>query len=923
MVAGQTRCLNVPPPLPKLPLVLGGERAHVLAVGGTVGLQATDLNSNIFTAAKERKERKKVIVSPEPDGYPWVERSELCEEARQAVRGWAQGKFSGRQCLLLLERSAEVARLLEDDIQTGAAREDAEEEERQTDAGLWVNGCPGLGGSGPGLGVFAAYLELNTPKDALADAWHNVETQCGASASLLGAGEINLALRRLSQRARRSGPDPTARFLQVQLWRELLQVSTDMARSQGEVENDPRQDVFPICTEGNSVLGQEVAVIVAEEDPSFQLEEDRGLLQWLACSEVELKHRATRIPTAQLQRDVLTAEKYAVQVLRLSNRLRRAIEGWSQFDAYRILGVCRSASMAEIRRAFYKKALQTHPDKGGEKEAFQELQSAYNEILDEKGANRQRCEHDNEDINENSNDEAKEWEQWQKEQEERETRRKRQEEETRRKAEEAKKRQEEQENKPKPATQNKDDNEAEDTDDEEERVGDLQDTDDELAADRKKGSGRRTCQQQKQRRVLKKLAREVQEASEMAGEHATRALRRCHAVIDMLEGGKVESERVWVSAAQALQDTGRVATATKVTGQNAGAVAGILELLSEEHARCEGLIDAPCAEPRSSPDILSDAARGAAAAASASNAAAAECAAASMRSSASLSAARCRGSTRASDPGILQRAVHRAIHPILDVVKAAAVAALEAAEICTEACAALEKAACTDKDSQEAEDSAHNETSCEEKENKTESTETASQEDAQTLKSVAETKAELEARRASAAWLDIQRVLRRANTEMLELLARTRKLFRRDPSVVPQLSSEQRSRLFALLAEFLDAAALHFHTMLQQGVPPLGPLVRKALERAFGFMLTAEPHLAVSVDPRMQVLRAALALDAERVRDMLKSQLRRRLESSVTFVCSTRGSMHAAEAQNEAAPELESMHDELVAALEKLSTPIQ
>merc|ERR1712072_1063907 len=73
-------------------------------------------------------------------------------------------------------------------------------------------------------------------------------------------------------------------------------------------------------------------------------------------------------------------------MLRMEGDLSDALEGWQRFDAYRIIGVPRSASLREVRRAFYKRALLWHPDKGGEKEAFQELQRAYDEILRERDA---------------------------------------------------------------------------------------------------------------------------------------------------------------------------------------------------------------------------------------------------------------------------------------------------------------------------------------------------------------------------------------------------------------------------------------------------------------------------------------------------------------------------------------------------------
>lgn len=49
---------------------------------------------------------------------------------------------------------------------------------------------------------------------------------------------------------------------------------------------------------------------------------------------------------------------------------------------YDILGVAKTASEAEIKKAYRKLAHQHHPDKGGDKEKFQEINEAYQVLSD-------------------------------------------------------------------------------------------------------------------------------------------------------------------------------------------------------------------------------------------------------------------------------------------------------------------------------------------------------------------------------------------------------------------------------------------------------------------------------------------------------------------------------------------------------------
>merc|ERR1719456_934588 len=127
------------------------------------------------------------------------------------------------------------------------------------------------------------------------------------------------------------------------------------------------------------------------------------MLQWLQMSDADVRLKVQSLGAQQLCNGVVQLETYASQMLQLDLWLRNALEGWQRSDAYRVLGIARSASLSEVRRAFHKLALQLHPDKGGAKEEFQKMQRAYEEILAERGVRRQCGGEDDEDEEEYDN----------------------------------------------------------------------------------------------------------------------------------------------------------------------------------------------------------------------------------------------------------------------------------------------------------------------------------------------------------------------------------------------------------------------------------------------------------------------------------------------------------------------------------------
>jgi hypothetical protein len=56
---------------------------------------------------------------------------------------------------------------------------------------------------------------------------------------------------------------------------------------------------------------------------------------------------------------------------------------------YEILGLSNTASRENIRKAYKRRALETHPNKGGDPEEFKKVQRSYEKLISIKGGKRQ------------------------------------------------------------------------------------------------------------------------------------------------------------------------------------------------------------------------------------------------------------------------------------------------------------------------------------------------------------------------------------------------------------------------------------------------------------------------------------------------------------------------------------------------------
>merc|ERR1712232_301104 len=278
------------------------------------------------------------------------------------------------------------------------------------------------------------------------------------------------------------------------------------------------------------------------------------------------------------------------------------------------------------------------------------------------------------------------------------------------------------------------------------------------------------------------------------------------------------------SAAVALNAATRVASAASAAGVHGGEIVCILEQLVEMPRPCS---DEQHGMPTPSETSLEESVKEASEAVATANHAAAECRKTADEASLILRKSRIASLSKfAEGPAPCLRSLLQAVRPLGEAAREAAVAAMEVADACTQAFADASSMFQRKSASQEAtapDEKADDESSAsnvennggdskqanveEKQEDSTQSAEASGEIKQEDVKKVVEN---MEARRACSAWLDIHRTARRAAKELDGLLLQARALQRRDASVIPGVPDNQRARLLALAAEFLDVSAVQF-----------------------------------------------------------------------------------------------------------------
>jgi len=129
------------------------------------------------------------------------------------------------------------------------------------------------------------------------------------------------------------------------------------------------------------------------EAAEFEVD-DEWLLAELDRTPQAVYEAAATAPIARIRQENEHLEAYLIRLLRLKRSLAALLDAWEKVDHYAILGVSPTASDRELKNAYRKACLRLHPDKGGDKQQFQQLQDAYARILEERSKRKQagQCE---------------------------------------------------------------------------------------------------------------------------------------------------------------------------------------------------------------------------------------------------------------------------------------------------------------------------------------------------------------------------------------------------------------------------------------------------------------------------------------------------------------------------------------------------
>merc|ERR1719230_725580 len=129
--------------------------------------------------------------------------------------------------------------------------------------------------------------------------------------------------------------------------------------------------------------------------------DDMTLARELQLTAAEAEEEAAKLPQEQLEEINRALDEYILRQMCFKSEIVDEIARLHEDSAYAILGVSSGATDAEIKKAYRLIAMQCHPDKGGDKEEFQELNNAYEKIMEQRRGADGKKEDEEEDDSKN------------------------------------------------------------------------------------------------------------------------------------------------------------------------------------------------------------------------------------------------------------------------------------------------------------------------------------------------------------------------------------------------------------------------------------------------------------------------------------------------------------------------------------------
>mmetsp|Transcript_117931 Transcript_117931/g.279912 ORF Transcript_117931/g.279912 Transcript_117931/m.279912 type:complete len:1449 (+) Transcript_117931:65-4411(+) len=290
-----------------------------------------------------------------------LERSELGAEATAEVRRWLLGHTSGQQCSqVILDRALTV--LSNFKLASGCELE--------------VLGGPLgalVGGYSDADWLFSEVFKKH-PSDAIRESFAllGFRNRFDGDWSSTSVEEISLVYRRMCLRGHPSRGGSPKDYLKLQVAMELIKAFCGDA---GPLQVDRRIQAHASLPEGPDAGTAEASHFVLS---------DLSLARELQLSAAEASKEASQLSAEHLEEMNRALDEYILRQMCFKSEIVDEIARLHEDSAYAILGVSSSATDAEIKKAYRLIAMQCHPDKGGDKEDFQELTNAYEKIMEQR-----------------------------------------------------------------------------------------------------------------------------------------------------------------------------------------------------------------------------------------------------------------------------------------------------------------------------------------------------------------------------------------------------------------------------------------------------------------------------------------------------------------------------------------------------------